>query len=399
MTSQIRRRRLIAAAIVVGAIVILVGLVATRPRAERRKPVVPPTTVTVETVNAEQPPVLVTGWGTVQPKRSVNLVPQVSGRVVAVSPNLQAGAFFAAGEVLVEIEDTDYMLGVQQALSQVAQADYSLATAQEEARVAREEWKRTRSDAGNGSSLNDAEPNALVFREPQLKQAEVGLQAAKAALAQAELSLSRCRLTAPFAGRVINETADPGDYVMAGNVLGRIDDTSVAEITVNLPHADMAWVPEPGAGEAAVRGDYAGQERRWAGRLARLGGAIDEISRTVPVVVEVDAPYSATSVPLMAGMFVAVDFRSAPPAGTVTIPRRGLRPGNQVWVLDEDDRLRIRNVTALHAGESDVVLSEGLQAGERLITSNLQYVVDGMQLRTADSPAPRPETDGGGERR
>ncbi len=338
----------------------------------------------------DQPTVLVTGWGTVQPKRSVSLVPQVSGRIEAVSPNLQAGAFFAAGEVLVEIEDTDYRLAVQQAASQVAQAEVNLATARQEARVAVEEWERTLADAGQGSALAQAEPTALTFRQPQLRQAEAGVAAAQAALAQAELSLSRCRLTAPFAGRVINESVDPGDFVMAGSVLGRIDDIGVAEITVSLPDQDLAWIDVPRRpGQArqgspvSVRGEFAGVQHAWPGRVARLGGAVDEATRTVPVVIEVDAPYAPAGdrPPLISGLFVAVEFASAPPVGSVTIPRRALRPGNLVWILDQDDRLRIREVTTLHAGEDNVVLASGLAPGERLITSNLQYVVDGMLLR------------------
>lgn len=398
MTSEIRRRRLIATAIVVGAILVLVVLAATRPRAERRKPSIPPTMVTVHIVDDHQPPVTVTGWGSVEPKRSVNLVPQVNGRVVSVSDNLQAGAFFAAGDVLLEIEDTDYVLGVQQARAQVAQAEYSLATAEEEARIARAEWERTRADATNGSSLRDAQPNALVFHEPQLRQAEAALQSAQAALSQAELSLSRCKITAPFDGRVINETADPGDFVMAGSVLGRIDDTGVAEVTVGLPHAELAWVPEPGTGTATVRGEFAGREHVWTGRVARLGGAIDQQARTVPVVVEVDDPYGDSATPLMSGMFVAVDFETPAPAGSTTIPRLGLRPGDLVWILDQDDRLRMREVDILHTGTDHVVVASGLTVGDRLVTSNLQYVVDGMQLRT-EASRPATEGHGGGEHR
>lgn len=391
MTSQIFRRRLVALAILVLALVIVAILIAMKPQAHRREYQVPPTMVNFQEVSAERQMVTVTGWGTVQPKRSVNLVPQVSGRIVRVSENLQAGAYFTAGEVLVEIDEADYLLSVQQASAQVAQSEYNLATAREEARIASAEWERTQADAGQGSALQGAKPNALVFHEPQLRQAEAALESAKAGLAQAQLSLSRCRLEAPFCGRVIEETADPGDYVMAGNVLGRIDDTDVAEITVGLPLAEMAWVPEPGVGTAVVRGEFAGEERTWTGRVARLGGAIDEQARTVPVVVEVDHPYENAEAPLMSGLFVSVDFQTPAPAGTIAIPRPALRPDSKVWVLDRDTKLRVRDVHVRHTGTDVVILDSGLVPGERLVTSNLQYVVDGMQLRVEGrQPARKP---------
>ncbi|MBD3220765.1 efflux RND transporter periplasmic adaptor subunit [bacterium] len=393
MSSEIRRRRIIAVAIVLGAVAVLAVLVATRPRPDRQPPRAPATLVTVHEVRAEQPPIVVDAWGTVEPKRSVNLVAQVTGRVVAVSPNLQAGAFAEAGEVLLEIEDTDYRLAVQQARAQVAQAESNLATAREEARVAREEWQRARADADRDSPLREAEPTALVFREPQLRQAEASLEAARAALAQAELDLERCRVAAPFASRVIEEAVDPGDYVMTGSVLGRIDAIDMAEITINLPDRDLAWIQVPRTpgdptegSPVTVRGEFGGQLHSWPGQAVRLGGAIDRASRTVPVVIEVPEPYGSHDgrQPLVAGLFVEVEFRADPPAGTVTVPRRGLRPDDVVWVLDEDDRLQIRPVDVVHRGEDRVVLTGGIGPGDRLVTSNLQYVVEGMQLRAED---------------
>jgi RND family efflux transporter MFP subunit len=413
MSAQIRRRRTIAMTIVVVGLVISTLLFVTRPRTERQQPVAPSSIVTVHTVSTEQPPIVIRGWGTVQSKQSVSLVPQVAGRVVRVSPHLAAGAFVEAGEVLLEIEDTDYALAVEKARADVAQAEYSLATAREEARVAIEEWELTLADADPDSPLHQIEPTELVFREPQLRQAEASLVAAEASLQQAELNLSRCRLTAPFAGRVVNESADPGDYAMAGSILGRLDAIDIFEITVNLPDRDLAWIRVPqtpgdttAGSPVTVSGKFGGKEFTWNGHAVRLGGEIDLQSRMMPVVVEVPSPYAVDDgrPPLVAGLFVAVDFASEPPAGTITIPRRGLRPGNLAWILDGDDRLRIREVEVLHADEERVVLIGGLLPGDRLIISNLQYVVEGMPLcvggdASHDSEEPKFQTAAGGERR
>jgi len=404
MTGKIRHRRLVATGIIAGALLIVVVLVATKPKAERQQPATPVPMVTIHTVSADLTPVAVTGWGTVEPKRSIDLVPQVGGRVLDVSDKLLAGAFFNEGETLLRIEDTDYVLAVHQARSQVAQAEYALATAQEEARVAVAEWERTRDDALDGSSLGDAEPNQLVFREPQLRQAEVGLEAAKASLSQAELNLSRCALTAPFAGRVLNETVDLGQVVGAGQVLGRIYDTSVAQITVNLPDQELAWISVPMTpgdetvgSPATIHGQFAGREHVWEGQAMRIAGAVDRTSRQIPVVVEVNDPYAddGDRPPLLSGLFVGVTFSSPVPAGAVTIPRRGLRPDDMVWVLDGDDKLTIRPARVAHAGVETAVITAGLVPGDRLVTSNLQYVVEGMHLRARLDSAPA--TAQGGE--
>jgi RND family efflux transporter MFP subunit len=388
MTPEIRRRRLIVTVILLGALIVLAVLIAMRPRPQRQRPPVAAPLVTFETVGDQCPPIEVTGWGTVQPKYAITLVPQVSGKVVAVAPNLQAGAFFTAGEILVEIESTDYELAVRQARSQVAQADVGLAIAREEAAAARHDWLRTMNDAAAS-----VEPGPLVFREPQLRQAEAQLAAAQAALDRAELDLARCRLTAPFTGRVLTESVSVGQYVRAGEVLAGIYDTAIAEITVPVSDRELAWIRVPlapsdsAAGAAAtVRATFAGGDHTWPARAVRLGGAVDQGTRQVPVVVEVQAPYRRTGdqPPLLSGMFVAVTFTSEPPPGAVAIPRHALRPGDQVWLLDDDDRLRLRPVAVARAGLETAVIAAGLAPGDRVITSNLQYVSDGMQLTAAD---------------
>jgi RND family efflux transporter MFP subunit len=324
---------------------------------------------------------------------------------VGVSENLQAGGLVAAGEVLVQIESIDYELAVQQARSQVAQAQVALALAREESATARQEWQRTSGAVLGGSDLATQEPGPLVLREPQLRQAEAQLDAAHAARDRAELDLRRCRLTAPFDGRISSENVAVGQFVRAGEVLAGLEDIATAEITVHLPDRELAWIqvaPTDTTVDPAVTGTtvmvhatFAGGRHTWPGRAVRLGGGVDPSSRQVPVVVEVDAPQGAGSgrPPLLTGLFVSVVFTSAPPPQAVTIARSTLRPGDVVWLVDAEERLRVRPVEVARLGLETAVIVDGLAPGERLVTSNLAAVIDGMQLRVDDQ-----QPAAGGER-
>jgi RND family efflux transporter MFP subunit len=288
------------------------------------------------------------------------------------------------------------VLAVQRAEAEVAQARYSLATAEEEAAVARREWEQIRRGPGGDDA---EEPNPLVFREPQLALARANLAAAEAALAQARLNLDRCRLRAPFAGRTRESAVDAGQFVRAGTPVGAIYATDVAEITVSIPDADLAWIPvprgpddpRPGA-PVTVRAEFAGDRHRWAGRAVRLGGAVDRQSRLVPVVVEVVDPYRSEGdrPPLVEGMFVEVIFAEPAPEGAVAIPRAGLRPGGKAWLVDADGILSIREIRVARAGVEQAVVTGGLNPGDRICISNLQYVTDGMQVRVAGRAAAAP---------
>ncbi|MBE0532019.1 MAG: efflux RND transporter periplasmic adaptor subunit, partial [Rhodospirillales bacterium] len=136
------RNLLTAAAILAVGAVITVVLVKTASRPERQAPPASRPVVAVHEVTPDREPVRVRGFGTVKAKRSVELVAEVRGRVVAKSPHLEPGAAITAGELLLRIDDTDYVLAAAQARANVAQAQVTLAQAEEEALVARREWDR-----------------------------------------------------------------------------------------------------------------------------------------------------------------------------------------------------------------------------------------------------------------
>jgi RND family efflux transporter MFP subunit len=401
VSAQTLRNLLVALVILLVGAVVAVVLVKTGQRPERQAPPQSRPVVAVHEVSPDTDPVRVTGYGSIKAKRSVDLVPQVSGRVVARSPHLEPGAYIGNGEVLMEIDDTDYVLAVQQARANVAQREYNLAQAEEEAQVARREWDRVGA-AGFGGE-EGSEPTPLVLHEPQLKLARANLDAAKASLRQAQVNLERCTITAPFDGRVLAADIDIGQFLAMGQPVGSVYATDVAEVTVPVADADLAWITVGYRGKdgvpVTVSADYAGARHSWAGRAMRLGGAVDSRSRMVPVVVEIPDPYvrSGDRPALVEGMFVQVTFTAPPPAGAVVIPRSALRPGDLVWVVDADSALRLRGVTVARAGVEQAVVTEGLAAGERVCVSNLQYVTDGMPVRVQGERPAAPEQDAAGK--
>ena len=369
---------------------------------ERKVPPASRPVVSAFTVSDETDPIRVRSFGSVKAKRSVSVVTRVNGEVMEKSPHFEAGGYFSKGETLLKIEDTDYVLAVEQARANVAQSEYNLARAEEEAQVAQREWDRIGNEGYD--TAEGSEPTALVMHEPQLKLARANLDAARAAQSQAELNLERCTITAPFDGRVLDTGIDAGQFIRSGTALGTIYATDIAEVTVSIADDDLAWITvnyeaSDGGVPVDVSAEFAGAEHHWQGRAVRLGGAVDSRSRLVSVVVEIPNPYerSGNRPPLIEGMFVDVLFSSEPPAGSVVIPRTALRPGDKVWVIDEKHALRIRQVQVARAGIEQAIITGGLASGDRICTSNLQYVTDGMPVRVEGDPVPagdKPGPDG-----
>ena len=393
MSPKTLRNLLTAAVIMIVGVVAAAGLVKMGKKPERQTPPATMPVVSTFTVAPETEPIRVNSFGSIKAKHSISIVPRVNGEVMVKSPHFEAGGYFSAGQILLKIDDTDYIMAVEQARANVAQSEYNLALAEEEAQVAQREWERIGSAGLEPGATN--EPTSLVLHEPQLKLARANLESARAALAQAELNLDRCTLTAPFDGRVLDSTVDAGQFIRSGTSLGTIYATDIAEVTVTISDDDLAWITvnydaKDGGAPVDVSADFAGARHHWQGRAVRLGGAVDNLSRLVSVVVEIPRPYerSGSRPPLIEGMFVDVLFTADPPDGAVVIPRSALRPGEQVWVVDPQSKLDIRQVEVARAGVDQAIITGGLRAGERVCTSNLQYVTQGMPVRVEGDPAP-----------
>jgi multidrug efflux pump subunit AcrA (membrane-fusion protein) len=146
------------------------------------------------------------------------------------------------------------------------------------------------------------------------------------------------------------------------------------------------------AGPAVIlHADFAGQRYEWAGRIVRTEGEIDPRSRMVHAVARVNDPYSRGEdpqrPPLASGLWVTATITGRSVEDVSLLPRAALREGDQVWVLDEEDRIRFRDVGVLRKTADEVIIQSGLEAGERIVLSQLAVVTDGMSVRTAPSPA------------
>ena len=312
------------------------------PLAQKRAPEVLPMVRTV-TVGVSALPVKVMGEGTVTASVQSTLASQVTGQVIYAAPALTAGGMFAKGDVLIKVDPRDYELAVTLSQAKVRQAETALKEVQEESEVAKEEWKRV-----HGQNAPPLPP--LVAKTPQLTEARAQLEAARAQLAQARLDLERTELKAPYAGRVIENFVDLGQYVRAGDKVATVFATHHVKIVVPLEDRHLAWISVPGLTShnaegslATVRAFFAGQEHTWQGQVVRAEGKLDERTRLVPVVVRVKDPY-AQMPPLTVGMYVQVEFAGRELTQAVVLPRVSLKDEDTVWVVDENGILSFRTV-------------------------------------------------------
>ncbi len=336
--------------------------------------------------------VTINSTGTVQPRQEVTISPQVNGSVTAIAPQFLAGGFFKKGALLFEIETIDYELALEQARAAQAKREFELSSVESRARIARWEWERLKKG-------QEAPVNSLVLYGPQLKDAKANLASAKAVLKQAELNLARTRVTAPFNCVVRSENVDKGQYVKAGSGVAVIAGTDKAEVVVPVDLDDLQWLAVPGPtnkgnrSSARISLNSGSRSYSWPGKIDRLLAEVDPQGRMARLVVTIKDPYllkkdaDQGQPPLAIGSFIEVIFQGKEIPEVFALPRQAFRDNNTVWIMDENNLLRIRPVTAVRLERKEVFISEGIKSGDRVILTNLTGAADGMKLRSANRGA------------
>lgn len=387
--------------ILICALVLIVGLVGMNLLAGMKKPPAETTAgeiaLQVETVTVRKGdyPVSMTGYGEVISMNVVPVASAVAGKVTAVHPRLEPGEMIPAGAVLFQIDDRDYRTAVTIGRQRLTVLEKNEALAKQEYGRVYRLFKNN--NVGTASGVDMAEKALLSATDMVLQ--------ARQALETAEINLDRCAVRARFTGRVSHVAIEAGQFVSPGQHALTFVDDSLLEIHVSLDSRDIRrWLPFEAGGEDEMAaggnwfpgiqqmpcniwwtegdGDYI-----WKGVLDRTI-RYEPGTRTLTVAVRVaqtdDAPF-----PLVRGMFCRVEIPGRMMENVVRLPRRAVSFEETVYAA-VGDRLKTLPVRVVREEADFVYVAEGLENGDRVITTRLIDPLENALL----SITPQKTTDG-----
>lgn len=308
--------------------------------------------------------------GTVRPRTQTTLSSEVSGTIIEISPKWIAGGVFAAEEVLVRIDPTNYAVAVDQAKALVRQRQIEF--------------------DGAEKLLSQG-----YRAEAEHASAAAALASAKAELVRANRNLERTYIRLPYAGMVRSKDADLGQFVSPGTRLGVAFATDEAEVRLPLTDEDLRFVELPGAADITATGSSAGpmvtlsatrrgEARSWPARIVRTEGVIDENSRVTYAVATIEDPYRLETAGevLPMGTFVRADIEGITLDGVFQVPRSALRGADELLFATTDNKIEIRRVTVLRSEGEEAYVGDNVEPGDRLILTAVESPVSGMSIRT-----------------
>lgn len=331
--------------------------------------------VQVATLSPQQYQFELAVWAEVIPQEQTRLTPEVTGRVVAMHPEFIDGGLLKKGDVMVQLDDADYQAQFLSAEAAVAAATANLEQELALAKVAKEENR----------NVSPALLTSLALRKPQLQSAEAALKSAQAALQKAKRDLARTKIVAPYDALIVQRHIGLGQVVNSGSVLADLNNIEFAEIRLPVASFDLPFLPAQLKGiPASVRVD--GQSRQ--GLVVRDLGVLQSKTRMHHLVVQIEDPYALRqSAPrLRFGSYVEVLLTGSQMDNVYVLPQDSVN-NQQVWLVDKQNKLQLRTVTVLRQQGKEVLIRDGLNAGEQLVVTPPSFPQDGLAVRIETNTA------------
>jgi multidrug efflux system membrane fusion protein len=340
-------------------------------------------------------PIYLDGLGTVIAKNTATVRSRVDGELQKL--HFAEGDVVKAGQLLAELDPRPFEVALAQAQGQLAGDEANLTNAR--ADLAR--YKTLLAQDSVASQKVDTQ-EALV------RQLEGTVKAEQASVASARLQLDYSRITAPISGRLGLKQVDIGNQVQSASATGIVVITQVQPINMvfSIPEAQLPSVLDPLRSGKPLAVDAWDRDLKKVlahGKLLTVDNQIDTTTGTVKLKAEFDNQDNS----LFPNQFVNARIQVGVLHDAVEAPVAAVqlgKVGNFVWVMDADKKVTMHPVKAGPRNGELIVLTEGVKAGEMLITDGVDHLSDGAQVKVVDqaqanAPAAGGDAKGGKHKR
>jgi multidrug efflux system membrane fusion protein len=330
----------------------------------------PPVPVGVAAVQKGDFNVYLNGLGSVQAFNTVSLKTRIDGQIMQV--NFTEGQDVKAGELLILIDPRPYQVALQQ-----AQANLQKDEAQLDNAKAQYERNKVLYDQG-----------VIAKQDLDTMQASFGtyegtIASDKAAIENAKLNLTYCRILSPINGRVGLRLVDPGNYVTAAGNTPMLVITQLHPISVvfTLPEDQVQLVAQHmKSGQLEVDAYSRDDAQKLAsGKLLTIDNQIDQTTGTA----KLKAVFDNAENTLWPNQFVNAHLLLQTLKNAVTAPASAIQRGPEgtfTYVVDANNTVQMRNVQIALTQGNTVVIASGLNPGDRVVTDGQEKLQAGMRV-------------------
>lgn len=308
--------------------------------------------------------------GVLAPAHQIELISELDGRVTYVSESLAAGRSFNKGDLLVEVDRAENDSKKLQAEARFEKSQLEYESSLSNLKRVRALYKRS---LVSSTELENAE------RKHRLANAD--LKIAELELADSLRNLDKASVYAPFSGVVREEHVEEGAFVRRGDRLSTVYESNLYQVRLPISNRDIQHLDQPSPqnpSHVSLKTQYAGMEYQFNGELVRLEAEMDTRSSMLMAVVEVSANQNEHNIPM--GLFVTAEIHGRTINNVYRLHRRSVREGRRVLIVDDNNRLRTPEVEVLRREGDYLLVTKGVNPGDRICSSPIDFVAEGMEV-------------------
>lgn len=336
--------------------------------------------VTVSSVREEDYRSTIKGYGEVVPVHNIGLTSEIAGHVIGLSTSFKTGLTVSKGEVIAQIDKTNYRQALANAQSSLEEAKIALLEEERKSIQAKNEWER--------SGVVGQPVSELVLRKPQLAFAHAQLASAKADVERARRDLDNTLIRAPFNALVVTRDIQPGSVIQPGTQIATLYSTDTVE--VSIPLSSDQWeqllMGSKEIEDQIVEITSSVGKEKWEGKIDRIEKHLSQDTRQRAIVVSVDRPFNYKT-ELFPGTFVQVQIKGNLVPNLWALPSSTISQDGNIWFVSAKMQLNSVKVNSIFNAEntsyihpvhtSDIPIT-------RIVTHPLSHFEEGMTVKIRD---------------
>lgn len=338
---------------------------------------IPPLITKVEFLRAESATtqISIQTEGILKPKTESQFISPVNGQVIFIGDNFYPGKYFKKNEVLFKLDASDYEDRLKNAETNLAQSELRYEQERALALQAARDWEK----------LNLGQATDLALRKPQLKQAKKMLESAQAAVAFAKRELQETVFRAPYSGYLLNKTIDLGTEITGGfsGPVASAFASGDAEIRLPLNENEKGLINTDTLKANRVRFYDAGKLIT-TGSIDRLEASLNPNNQLFYAVAVIKDALPENneihSAPVFRGQFLSAFIDGVIFDKAYTLPNEAIRGSSMLYLINSSNQLEEREIKIASTSDSHVVVTEGLEDGDRVVLGPVPFYIQGMSV-------------------
>lgn len=328
--------------------------------------------VEIAKIKSREFDIIINSYGLATAKTQTDILSQVSGKITYINKNFTDGGSFKKGELLLKIEDIDYLANVQIAKATQALALQELLEEKAQGKQALEDWKR----------FNKTEqPSDLVLRVPQLKYAQANLASSKAQVKKAQVELNRTKIIAPYDGKVVQKDVSISQVLTSNTQIGTIYENNSIELRLPIKNSDMGFLKNSINQNSFIKVNFTSSLSKniYEGEITGVESSIDTNTKQVYLIAKI----TKQSQEIKIGEYLKAHIYASKIQDAILIPNESINQGEYVYI-EKDAYVFRRQIEISWSDVKYSLIKSGLKNNENIVTTSLGAISSGTKVKVVN---------------